>query len=763
MVNFSSSLAKLNHNTKADTAHKGTKSDKAGTDAHDNKPATPSKPGHDLHHALKKHPEQRDAVYKRLAHTEPALIHHLEQWRLRDEKEHQSGSGADKGQAPPSAADALDRLRAHKDLRDAFGHLPSRHQQTVSNLPLKPRQPGERFDNALTPLPQWGAQPWHGRPLSSAPTKLTSLVDFIKSHAGQLLGIHALGSKPTVDPREKAVNDATKEVNAIPTDERAEAIERKTNELEQRFGRDTAVAFVSRVVITDPEGFGQSVAIYDQQGDHFDENTKAILAEGIDKAYADVPNSPYTSPARLAASLADGMSNGMSGIAPIPSTLLPEIVGLTGNEQLQADFVSAGLYRALANYNAQDSTAPIYWGPTAALVQSLGPATRDSEKAAQAVIDFAERFDVPFTSDPGVRGPGSLRAILELFGQSGSNNAKGQTESGFITFMQAATGADGRLSNRQSLTLFLAVAGDSTDGVGLIEADGPGGSHDTAGTALTAQLFEQYFARWAADDSLGLVSEGNILHTGVPGSPYAGIDFNRAFQTFVKEALLDPNEDGAYREQLLGFMAGTVFSTFDPNSPLSRALGPDAAATLAGNLLGLLETSQVALYGDLRDASDQQQRLLTLLAVVSVAAGGAGLAAQATTTFGRVVVAALVEAGKSGGRITAEVLAAQGLDKDTAAVVAGYANGDKTITDVFKQAAVFRALEAVGLGEKKLLAFVQNIQSTLGHGGYTLAEAIVDAINILDNDLPQAIKDRLANIQKQIEQGIEHQRKAAGE
>ena len=445
------------------------------------------------------------------------------------------------------------------------------------------------------------------------------------------------------------------------------------------------------------------------------------------------------------------MSGSMFGMAT--STLLAQIVGATGNDALQADFVRSGLYQAMENEQAMDGQAPIEWGPTAAMIEAMAPATRGSGAAAEEVIRFAEQFDMPFGSG-GAKGPEALRTILELFGSTGN---------GVITFLDAAVSAQGGLGNQQSLTLFLAMAGASTDGTGLLEMDGPGGKSDPAATALTSQLFQQYFERWAADPALKLVIGGDIAHTGIETSPYPGFDFNGAFQNFFKEALLDPNEDGAYRAELLGFVTDTVFRAFDPASTLVRSLGADDAATLAGNLLGLLETAQVSLYGDLRSSTEQQQRLLTLLSVVSVAAGGAGLATLATGTLAKVIVAGLIEAAKSGGRITVEALAAQGIDRELAGVVAGYANGDLTITQAFADSALFQQLQAAGLQVEELQAFADHVQSTIGHGGYTLAEAITDAINILDNDVPASVKDRLAEIQRQMQQGIEHQRKAAGE
>jgi len=685
---------------------------------------------------------------------------------------HQANHGGHRTEAlraAPAEAAVPAGTKAHKVAPgDTLNSIARQHQTTVAKLyEHNPNLDPARFSRTLAQAgDHWDLQylqdvdtvyvPGNKADATAAGGTLLQMAREFGAHAQQWMS-----QAPVADPADVAVLQAAQEVSAIEAGpERAQAIADQAHEIEQTHGHDAAVAFVARVVSTDPQGFGASITEYDLFSGEFDAATQALLAEGVSKAYDEAPVSPYTGPGRLAASLIDGLSGSMFGMAT--STLLSRIVGGTGNDALQADFVRSGLYQAMENEQAMAGQAAIDWGPVASMIEAMAPATRGSGAAAEEVIRFAEQFDMPFGSG-GAKGPEALRTILELFRMTDSPRADGASENGVITFLDAAVSAQGGLGNQQSLTLFLAMAGASTDGTGLLEMDGPGGSSNPAATALTSQLFQQYFERWAADPALKLVIGGDIAHTGVETSPYPGFDFNGAFQNFFKEALLDPNEDGAYRSELLGFVTDTVFRAFDPGSTLVQTLGTDHAATLAGNLLGLLETSQVSLYGDLRSATEQQQRLLTLLSVVSVAAGGAGLATLATGTLAKVIVAGLIEAAKSGGRITVEALAAQGIDGELAQVVAGYANGDLTITQAFADSALFQQLEAAGLGAEELQAFGDHVQSTIGHGGYTLAEAITDAINILDNDVPASVKDRLAEIQRQMQQGIEHQRKAAGE
>ncbi len=67
--------------------------------------SAPPQPGRDVHAALKQHPGQREVVYRQLAGTDPALIHHLETWRQQDEPQvvdsrPRAESGADVGAKP---------------------------------------------------------------------------------------------------------------------------------------------------------------------------------------------------------------------------------------------------------------------------------------------------------------------------------------------------------------------------------------------------------------------------------------------------------------------------------------------------------------------------------------------------------------------------------------------------------------------------------------------------------------------------------------
>jgi hypothetical protein len=272
--NLSSALAKLNQNKPPKINHDA--KDKPSVDQA--KAGKPDKPGQDLHHKLKQHPEQREAVYKQLTRTEPALINHLEKWRREDE----AGEPQAKPDSGKTLTEAVDRLRTRQAIREAFGEPARQPEQTVTTLPLKPREPGERFensltplpngrpkerfDNSLTPLPNGRPQAWEGVPSLSTPTlrdalrgleggsakqphwtalkttlldaragiadskRLTSVVDFFKSHATQLFGVRALGSgseKAGSQPADSSLQDIAAQKEKV---EKIEAQIDKLNE-----------------------------------------------------------------------------------------------------------------------------------------------------------------------------------------------------------------------------------------------------------------------------------------------------------------------------------------------------------------------------------------------------------------------------------------------------------------------------------------------------------------------------------------------------
>jgi hypothetical protein len=99
-----------------------------------------TQPEQELHNTLQRYPERREAVYKQLAHTEPALIHHLEQWRLQDEKGGQAGLPAALRKEAPRKLSADDlrhivdeQRRQEQDQQRRFGPAPPPHPPRYSS------------------------------------------------------------------------------------------------------------------------------------------------------------------------------------------------------------------------------------------------------------------------------------------------------------------------------------------------------------------------------------------------------------------------------------------------------------------------------------------------------------------------------------------------------------------------------------------------------------------------------------------------------
>jgi hypothetical protein len=547
-------------------------------------------------------------------------------------------------------------------------------------------------------------------------------------------------------------------------DEEVTALSEAAQEIEAQYGSAVATGFVADYIRSNPQAFAEGYVMAEHYYGGVAPESKQMFANALSQVYDSTPTTPYgyASPYGFAKNLVDGMFTGQEGYA---RTSLSELVGMSGNDKLQADFVTAGLYRG----NLEIVSDPMgHFGAARgrAVIESMVPAIAGSRDAAQAVIRFAETNSIGDTKDelqkPGVD---SLRWILETFnGGFPVTTASGDYQSGYVTFLEAAMYGSGAssLGTRESAELFLAISGASLDGTGLLETDGPGGKSDPRATQLTSELFQTYFDSWMASPELGLTVGGNILDVGAAGTPFEGVEINKAFRNFFSEALLDSNEAGDYRNKLLSFVTTKVFEGMDPNSALSQAMGPDSAAQLSGNLVGQLEGAQVDLSRMFAADAESQKRLYSLLLVVSLAAGGAGVGTALTATSAKVIFAAIAASAGSGGNIGVQDLVARGVDQRTAEVIAGYANGDRTMADVFQDSAVFRQFEAAGLSEAKVQDFDRMLSSSIGNPEKTLAEVLTDGIAILDNETSGATRTRFENFFGQFNQGLEYQRRENG-
>jgi hypothetical protein len=543
-------------------------------------------------------------------------------------------------------------------------------------------------------------------------------------------------------------------------DEEVTALSEAAQDIEAQYGSTVATGFVADYVRSNPQVFAEGVLIAEQYGGGVAPESRQMFANALSQAYDSTPTTPYgySSPYGFAKNLIDGTFTGQEGYA---RSTMSELVAMSGNDKLQADFVTAGLYRG--NFEiVTDPSSHFGAARGRAMIESLAPATAGSRDAAQAVIRFAENNRIGDTKDElQNEGVDSLRWILETLKGYTVTNSSGDYQSGYITYLEAAMYGSGAasLGTRESAELFLAISGASTEGTGLLEVDGPGGRSNPRATQLTSELFQTYFDRWMASPELGLTVGGNILDVGAAGTPFEGVEINKAFRNFFGEALLDSNEAGDYRDKLLSFVTTKVFEGMDPDSALSKALGPDSAAQLSGNLVGQLEGAQVDLSKIFAADAESQKRLYSLLLVVSLAAGGAGVGTTLTAASAKVILAAIAATAGTGGNIGVQELVARGVDQRTAEVIAGYANGDRTMADVFKDSAVFRQFEAAGLSEAKVQDFERMLSSSISNPDKTLAEVLTDGIAILDNETSGATRTRFRNFFSQFNQGLEYQRR----
>jgi hypothetical protein len=531
--------------------------------------------------------------------------------------------------------------------------------------------------------------------------------------------------------RDPAVERAADELIAMDLFERSEALDARIETLASS-DRNAAVELVARLAERDARGLGETITLGD--GDERSEEVETVLADGLNRAHgragASTNTMPYVSAReQMARDLAQGLSDGLPQGAN-PDTGLAAIIGRTGNDALQAQFVRSGLY--IANANAASNARGGIPGPSYYLAASLAPAVQDSALAAQEVIRFAETNDVSFSSsswDPIDRGANALATILETFQTVGTDRPDGQSENAFITFMRAAN--SGAIGDQQAFTLFLAVSSRE----GLIQADGIGGKSNPEATALTAQLFERYYDRWIDPNGLNITELGSLPADGVSGKfggLYDGFDIGGSFTRFFKEALIDKNERGDYRAGLTAFVLERIFQAYGTNTPLATLFGSSGqAAANSASLLDLLGNAEGDLLKDLASASAENKKIISFLigggfAVLGAAGGPAGSAAGASA--GQALVKYMM--GKAQGEITeglASYLSKQGIDADQIRAIQNYLGNP---------AAVAQALQAnlgdTTLSPQQLTAFINTFESHLAGDG--TAKALETALETLNND-----------------------------
>jgi hypothetical protein len=209
MIHSSSIKANLSQaaaKAKLDKAEKSDKPDNADASHHNtagSKGANSDTRDQALRRQLKDRPEQREAVYKHLASTEPALINHLEKWRQEDE----AGEQPTQPKNDNFKTKVIEQYRTREAIREAFGEPQHSPQDWFENrlTPLPNGQPKERFDNRLTPPEGELAQSKATLPILREVKAVAAdlldragLRDFVNRNADRLFGATVLSDKAPV-------------------------------------------------------------------------------------------------------------------------------------------------------------------------------------------------------------------------------------------------------------------------------------------------------------------------------------------------------------------------------------------------------------------------------------------------------------------------------------------------------------------------------------------------------------------------------------
>jgi hypothetical protein len=282
---------------------------------------------------------------------------------------------------------------------------------------------------------------------------------------------------------------------------------------------------------------------------------------------------------------------------------------------------------------------------------------------------------------------------------------------------------------------------------------------------LTSQLFQTSLTAWVADPNLGFMVGPDISEGTISGTRYADTDISKTLTNFLGQALVEPKRKGAYRDELLAFVTGTFFDTFNPEGSIAKALiangsvGADGAGQFGGNLLGILSNAQVDIYQGIAQASDDKKRLYTLLWVTGVSAAGGLLGSAvggpgAAVLLTKAAIAALTEMAKTGGRFTIDDLQRRGVDAATAKIIFDFVNFKGTAAQAFESSGLAKQFEGAGLTGADFETARQRLEGSLTSGN-TFGRSIADLAHIIDNLLSNEVdKAAVEKWLAQVDEGI---------
>jgi hypothetical protein len=202
--------------------------------------------------------------------------------------------------------------------------------------------------------------------------------------------------------------------------EQAIALNDVVLDVKAQYGIEAATEFAADYIRSNPQAFAEGYVVADQANGGTAHELNQIFADALSRVYENTPTVPYgySSPYSFAKSLIDGTFAGQGGTQ---QTAMSSLIGMSGNDALRSDFVTAGLYRGMFEVFSDPSGGVGQVGANGrGLIQTLWPAIDGSSDAAAAVIRFAE--DNPLgdsTQELNSAGVESLRWLADIFGAGG--------------------------------------------------------------------------------------------------------------------------------------------------------------------------------------------------------------------------------------------------------------------------------------------------------------------------------------------------------
>jgi hypothetical protein len=534
------------------------------------------------------------------------------------------------------------------------------------------------------------------------------------------------------------------DVRNAPDQDRGAALALNLQQIERTSGPQAAAQAFAQFVKADPQAAAEAVAQWERDktdpplsmsGYLFDKFSDQDLVQAysnpdhmnglIQSGYAELGQADASAIDAYTRALSDQMLSFGSGSPGIQQRVADGIAA-SGNEALQRSFVTNGL--DAINDWVGSSGDVMHADPTASFLSSLGHVAAQSPTVARDVFNYTQANGLGSAE----RGTQALEVVLQAFATEGTALPSGispatSLQPSYLEFMDALLGPgakQGALSPQSALTIFTTVSNSGEvwpTGTTLLEqGDKDGGSR---GTAQMAQLFEKYAPQWIDNGSF-VWDSVNGGYNFTPSNLIAGQgtgtlndQLDTAFTNFMNEALFDPNEDGAYRQQLMGSMV-ELFGGLSAGT-VGRSMTPEARGRMVGGFLAIMDKGFDQYSDQLRSDAEAQKAWAEFgvgLAFALVPVPGAQAPKVAGILFSQ-------GSGQAESVVNATIgqLIDAGVDAKIARAAAEAANrGD-----------LLAAFDALGLSpqaQSNLQEYIDFQQGSLNSGNKTLGELFKDIL-----------------------------------